>query len=209
MGTSVTRHVVSVPTSPGTSRRAVLRASHQTRSRSNSVCGPATTIHYLPFSRAIHPLPRAQGPTALVRHHPTLNRTHRQYAGNFTEPLAHPRSHRSWHRAPLISAGSTRSDCTLVNIRTMPRRNTCNWIPLSTGFAACICNIHRCIHTTIAIDAVPIRRLIAREQKIRKRRIKRKWKIIFYNRNIYTRNVFFLSSSKSLEFILLYCWMKN
>lgn len=129
MGTSVTWHVVSVPTSPGTSRHP----PRPIRLAPVPILWPRRPLSTIsPFSALFTRCP-VQGPTVVVRHHPTLNRTRRQYAGNFTEPLAHP------HTLPASGAdngrrwfprGATRSDCALVNIG-MPHRSTCNWILLS------------------------------------------------------------------------------
>lgn len=145
MGTSVTWHVVSVSTSPGTSRhppRPIRLAPVPILS-----VAPATTIHYLPLFRAIHSLPRAEtdgGGSASSNPEPNSPTIRRKFHRTARTP-AHPPCQRSWQRAPLISAGSTRSDCALVNIG-MPHRGTCNWILLS---------IATWIAHTIAIDAVP------------------------------------------------------
>lgn len=86
MGTSVTWHVVSVPTSPGTSRHP----PRPIRLAPVPILWPRRPLSTIsPFSALFTRCP-VQGPMAVVRHHPTLNRTRRQYAGNFTEPLAHP-----------------------------------------------------------------------------------------------------------------------
>lgn len=145
MGTSVTWHVVSVPTSPGTSRHPP-RPIRLAPVPILSVAPAATLSTISPFSALFTRCP-VQGPTMVVRHHPTLNWTRRQYAGNFTEPLAHPHTHpasRADNGRRWFPRGA-RSDCALVNIG-MPHRGTRNWMLLS---------IATWIAHTIVIDAVP------------------------------------------------------
>jgi len=151
-----TRHVAGVPTSPGDRREKSRRSRRRPirlvlHPRSNSVRGSVRSDHSAIFPPLLPLLPfhpvlftRIAGTdggewVVVVRHHPTLNRTRRQYAGNFTEPLASrtpapppgltsgAADFRGEHEVWLCMLGLISGRCPIGIHR--------NWILLSAGLA--------------------------------------------------------------------------